>query len=277
MDDTPSLQPLVSRIHCTSNLKSDLERAVEAIGGWDWFCREDAVLVKPNYNSPHPPPGSTAPDFLRSTLQLLQEHGAETIFIGESTSYSNHRKVLEQTGVYQVAQDMKVQVVIFDEDGWENVVVGGQYLKRVKLARLLSRGNRIVYLCCPKTHHAAQFTGSLKLGMGFVNNWQRTLWHFGRLQEKIVDLNLVIKPDLILADLRRTFITGGPATGELREPGLLMASRNRIAIDAEAIKVIQGFPGHNLPPTIEEVVQIKRAIELGLGPEEGLFYRTVVR
>jgi len=75
--------------------------------------------------------------------------------------------------------------------------------------------------------------------------------------------------------MRRTFITGGPATGDLREPGILFASHNRVALDIEAMKVIQGYPGHNLPTKVEEVVQIRRAIELGLGPEEGLSYRTV--
>lgn len=274
MDGTDSFLPLVSRVHSTSDLESDLERAVQAIGGWGWLSGDGAVLVKPNYNSPHPPPGSTASDFLRAVISLLQEHGARTIIIGESTSYTNHRKVLGQAGVMQLAQEMDVQVIIFDEDGWENVFVGGQYLKRVKLALILRRVDHTVYLCCPKAHHAAQFTGSLKLGMGFVNNWQRTLWHFRSLQEKIADLNIAIKPDLILADMRRTFITGGPTRGEIREPGLLFAARNRVAMDIEAIKVIQGYPGHNIPSSVEEIVQIKRAIELGLGPEDSLMYRT---
>lgn len=275
MDNMSSPLPQVSCLRCTGDLTGDLERAVQGIGGWGWLRGGSTVLVKPNYNSPHPPPGSLAIDCLRATLELLYEHGAKTIVIGESTSYSNHRKVLQQVGVMQLAQEMGVQVVIFDEDGWETVTVGGQFLKRVRLARLLKRVDHIVYLCCPKTPHAAQFTGSLKLGMGFVNNWRRTLWHFSHLQEKIADLNLVIRPDLILADMRQTFITGGPATGELRQPGLLLAATNRVAVDIEAIKVLQSFPGHSLPARVKEIVQIKRAIELGLGPEEGLSYRTI--
>jgi uncharacterized protein (DUF362 family) len=111
--------------------------------------------------------------------------------------------------------------------------------------------------------------------MGFVNNWRRTLWHFRRLQEKIADLNLILKSDLILADMRRTFIAGGPATGELREPGLLLASHNRVAIDVEAIKVIQSFSGHSLPNDPREVTQVARAVDLGLGPSEGLSYEIV--
>lgn len=261
---------MVSRISFSGDLLRDIGWAIEATGGWEWLNGCQTVLVKPNYNSSHPPPGSTATDFLNAVLVLLCEHGAKEVIVGESTSYLNHRKVLRRAGVFDVTSKLNVPVIVFDEDGWENVTVGGKYLKRVKLARALSQVDRIVYLCCPKTHHAAKFTGSLKLGMGFVNNWQRTLWHLRHLQEKIADLNLVLKPDLILADMRLTFIAGGPATGELRKPGLILASRNRVAIDIEAIRIIQSFEGHALPGEPTEIKQIERAIELGLGPTEGL-------
>ena len=275
MSDVQPPSPQVSRVRVTRDLRGDLARAVEAIRGWEWLSGDETVLVKPNYNTAHPPPGSTATDFLHAALLLLREHGADKLVVGESTSHLNHRKVMKQTGVFRVTQKMHVPVVVFDEEGWENVRVGGQYLKRVKLTRTLHRVDRMVYLCCPKTHHAAQFTGSLKLGMGFVTNWRRTLWHLHYLQEKIADLNLILNPDLILADMRRTFIAGGPATGELREPGLLLASCNRVAIDVEAIRIIQGFPGHSLSQDAEAVTQIAQAVELGLGPGEGLSYQSV--
>lgn len=265
MNDPISKPAVVSCTRASSSLAQDLEWAAEAGGGWDWLHPADVVLFKPNYNSPHPPPGSLAPDMLRAVIELLRGHGAEQIILGESTSYPNHRKVLEQTGVSTLAQELKVKVVIFDEDGWEKVAIGGKVLKHVWLTRTLRRVNRIVYVCCPKTHHAACFTGSLKLTMGFFHSWRRTLWHFNRLQEKIADLNLAVRPDLILADMRRTFIHGGPATGELREPGLLLASTDRVALDMEAIRVIRGFPGNDLPRDPLQLIQIQRAIELGLG------------
>jgi len=266
---------VVSRVQCTGDLHSALARAVDAIGGWDCVRGAGTVLVKPNYNTAHPPPGSTAPDFLRAALLLLREHGAEKLILGESTSMLKHRQVLESAGATPVAQELGIPIVIFDEDGWESVCVGGRYLGRVRLARALRRADCVVYLCCPKTHHAAQFTGSLKLGMGFVHNWQRTLWHVRRLQEKIAELNTVLKPDLILADMRRTFISGGPAHGEMREPGLVLASHNRVALDVDAMRIIQGFPGHSLPADPWTLPQVARAVELGLGPCEGRDYQVV--
>lgn len=276
--NTNSAQPrpsIVSRVHFTGDLQGDLERAVEATGGWEWLRSGETVLVKPNYNTAHPPPGSTAADFLRAALLLLREHGAEKLILGESTSMLKHRKVLEEAGALRVAQELAVPVVIFDEDGWEDRPIGGRYLRRARLARILRRVDRVVYLCCPKTHHAAQFTGSLKLGMGFVHNWQRTLWHLRRLQEKIADLNLALQPDLILADMRCTFITGGPARGIRQEPGLILASRQRVALDVEAMRLIQSFPGHSLPGDPWAIRQIARAVELGLGPSEGLSYQVI--
>jgi uncharacterized protein (DUF362 family) len=166
-------------------------------------------------------------------------------------------------------------VIVFDEQGWETVVIGGRYLKSARLAKTLRRVDRILYICCPKAHHAAVFTGSLKLGMGFVHSWWRTLWHLRNLQEKIADLNLALNPDLVLADMRRTFISGGPSRGVLREPGLLLSSKNRVALDLEAARTIQSFSGHDLGENPWSIKQIARAVELGLGPSEEHSYKVI--
>jgi uncharacterized protein (DUF362 family) len=56
MIDAQTGSPWVSRVHVTGDLGGDLVSAVEAIGGWEWLCGDETVLVKPNYNSAHPPP-----------------------------------------------------------------------------------------------------------------------------------------------------------------------------------------------------------------------------
>ena len=70
-------------------------------------------------------------------------------------------------------------------------------------------------------------------------------------------------------DGRKCFITKGPAKGEVREPKLILASKNRIAIDVEGIKVIQSFSGNslkNIDPW--QIPQIKRAKEFGIDGEK---------
>jgi uncharacterized protein (DUF362 family) len=91
------------------------------------------------------------------------------------------------------------------------------------------------------------------------------LLHARNLEEKIADLNLVVHPDLIIMDGRKCFISGGSACGELRNPNVVLASADRIAMDVEAIKVIESFEDSSLTDDPWSYTQIRRAVELGIG------------
>jgi uncharacterized protein (DUF362 family) len=104
--------------------------------------------------------------------------------------------------------------------------------------------------------------------MGFVKPFfDQITFHARHLQEKLAELSLVVKPDLIVMDARKVFITGGPAKGELRKPNLILASGNQVAIDVEGVKILQGYAGNKLEgKSVWDLTQIKHAVELGLGP-----------
>jgi uncharacterized protein (DUF362 family) len=86
-----------------------------------------------------------------------------------------------------------------------------------------------------------------------------------KVPEKVAEMNLLYKPDLVIMDARKCFISGGPAKGEVREPGLILASESRVAIDIEEVKIIQGYEGNSLiGQKPEELRQIKYAQELGV-------------
>jgi uncharacterized protein (DUF362 family) len=111
----------------------------------------------------------------------------------------------------------------------------------------------------------AQYTGALKLSVGIMKPIERLGLHARNLQEKVAELNTLIKPDLIIMDARKCFITGGPGTGDVREPNLILASTSRVALDIEGIRIIQSYEGNSLAGIVpEELTQIKRAIELGV-------------
>ena len=258
---------LVSKLRCDGDLKQNIGQAVAAIGGFQKLVEPgDTILVKPNFNTSDPPPGSSDPHFVKAVIELLYEHGAGRVVVGESSMISlSTRDTLCKTGMLQAAKEAGAEVVIFDEGEWVPVTTDGRYLKRVALAKAGLEAKKIVYVCCLKTHRYAEFTLSLKLAMGFVRRWDRVWMHLWRLSEKLAELNLAIAPDLIIVDGRRCFIAGGPSGGELREPNLILASGDRIAMDVEALKVIQSYPGHSLKKGPWELTMIRRAVELGLG------------
>lgn len=268
---------LVSKLPCDGDLKRNIAQAVAAIGGFETLVQPgDTILVKANFNTADPPPASSDPQFVKAVIELLYEHGASQVVLGESSMISlSTREVLQQTGMLQAAEEAGAEVVVFDEGEWVTVKTGGRYLKRVALAKPALEAEKIVYVCCLKTHRYADFTMSLKLAMGFVRRRDRVPMHLWRLSEKLAELNLAIAPDLIIMDGRRCFISGGPSSGELRQPNLILASGDRIAIDVEGLKVIQSYPGHSLKKGPWELTMIRRAVELGLGATSEAGYQTI--
>ena len=268
---------LVSKIQCDEDLQQDIGRAVAAIGGFQKLVAPgDTVLVKANFNTADPPPASSDPQFVEAVIELLYQHGAGKVIVGESSMFRlSTRDTLREAGMLQAAEDAGAEVVAFDEEEWVTVQTGGRFLKKVSLAKSGLEAEKIVYVCCLKTHRFADFTMSLKLAMGFVKPRDRLAMHTRRLREKLVDLNLAIAPDLVLIDGRRCFISGGPMKGELREPNAVLASGDRIAVDVEGLKVIQGYPGHSLKKSPWELSMIERAVELGLGAANEAAYRLV--
>jgi uncharacterized protein (DUF362 family) len=266
---------LVSKVPCQGALNRDIHGAVAAIGGFQRLVWPgDTILLKPNLNTADPLPAASDPPFVRAVIELLYEHGAGKVVVGESSMFAlSTRNVLRKSGMLQAAQEAGAEVVVFDEGDWVPVRTGGDDLRRVALARAGLEADKIVSVCCLKTHFLAGFSVSLKLAMGFVRPRDRIGMHLGRLQQKLADLNLVIAPDLILVDGRRCFISGGPASGELRQPNLILASGDRVAVDVEAIRVIQSYPGHSLNRDPWELVLIQRAVELGLGAASDAAYR----
>jgi uncharacterized protein (DUF362 family) len=194
---------------------------------------------------------------------------------------------LEKAGIIEVAEKAGAEVKVFGKDGWQVLfdrsgwrqvkVSGGRYLRKVSVAKEALEINKIVYAPLIKTHHAAEFTGAIKLAMGFVKPFfDQITFHMKNLHEKLAELSLIIKPDLIIMDARKVFITGGPAKGELREPNLILASGNQVAIDVEGVKILQSYPGNGLEgKDVWDLRQIKHAVELGLGPRSEEEYEVV--
>jgi uncharacterized protein (DUF362 family) len=270
-------ETLVGRAAFDGSLESSILRAVSLIGGFGSFLKPgERVFVKPNYNSSDPPPASTDPAFAVAAVRLLRSFGASEVTVGDSSQFMfSTRRVLEETGLWKAVEAVGARVAVLGERGWVKVRVGQRLLREVELAKEAFEFDRVVYLCCLKTHRFAGYSISLKHGMGFVRPLTRIGWHLRGLEERIAELNTVIKPDLILLDARKCFITGGPFRGEVAEPSLIMASADRVALDVEGLKVIGGFPGNSLRKSPWEYMQVRRAVELGVGATSEREYRVV--
>jgi len=266
---------LVSKVEAGQDLRASVVKAVELLGGLNRVISAgDRVLVKPNYNSADPYPGSTDIEFLKAVVQILKEAGAKVV-VGESAGgiWRPSRKVMEMAGVVQELTEAGVEVIAFDDKDrrwdWVKVRVDGDYLKEVTVPGSAYEADKIVYLPCMKTHKFARFTLSLKLSVGFMHPGERRALHFRNLENKVAEINLVWQPDLIIMDGRKSFVSGGPSQGQLEEPGVIMASGDLVAIDVEALKILGSYKAKNkLLPNPYDSPQIATALKHELGSKE---------
>lgn len=259
----------MARVRSCSGPREAVASAIGLLGNPGQVIKPgDSVMVKPNFNSPDPPPASTDLAFLRAIVEILLESGAR-VTIGESAGglWRPTRNVFRLLNVYDLARQLNVRLIAFDDepaDQWLRVKVDGDYLHSVTVPRSAYEADHIVYVPCLKTHRLAGFTGAIKLAFGFVHPGERRAFHGKALQPKLAEISLCWQPTLIVMDGRRSFISGGPDRGCLAEPGIVMASGDPVAIDVEAIKILLSF-GSRLPPDPWKNPQIATAVRHGIG------------
>ena len=86
-------------------------------------------------------------------------------------------------------------------------------------------------------------------------------------RQMIAEVNNHYNLDVAVMDGIKAFITGGPESGKEVEPELLLASRDRVAIDAVGVAVLKmyGAKGKIREADVFEQDQIRRAANLGFG------------
>lgn len=257
----------VVKIQSTGNVAGDVETLVEELGGISAFVRPgESVLVKPSCNSPHAFPAVTDPEIIRAVVRLIRRQ-TDAVTIGDSSGvlYKPTAKVFDAMGLPQLADELGVGLVDFDRKKWvKRKNPRARRLRSVRLTQELDRYDRLIFLPTMRTHRGARFTMSLKLGMGLLKVRDRLRMHARKLEEKVAAMNLYFKPDLIVMDGRKTFITDGPERGDERQPNVMFASTDRVAIDMEGLKVLKSYDAEKLEMPVEEVPVIRTALDLGV-------------
>ncbi len=265
-------QALVSFVVTGKNIKDDIHQAVELLGGFSRALKpQDRLLLKPNFNSDDPPPGSTALDFLTAVIELLREYGYTKIAVGESCGrpWVPSEKVFKNSGLAAKMAELQVPLINFDHSQYIDVPLNGEFLDLAAYPKDLENFDKIIYLPTMKTHYLAGFSMSLKLSVGLVHLYDRMFLHGDNnmfVSQRAVELTMPIKPDLIIMDGRISFVSGGPAIGLAVHPGIILASGDQVAIDVQGVRLLQNYAAVNhLGGDAWDLPQIKTAVKHNLG------------
>ncbi|WP_414468759.1 DUF362 domain-containing protein [Methanobacterium sp. ACI-7] len=239
-----------------------------------------SIALKANFNSADPFPASTHIDTLRYIIKNINENGIDEITLAERSGMGNTRNVLEKMGVFELADEMGFNVSILneiDKDEWVKIKKDNtHWLRGFYLPELFLKSSGVIQTCCLKTHRfGGHFTLSLKNSVGIVAkkvpggvyDYMAELHISPNQRKMIAEINKYYNVDFVIMDALKAFITKGPETGEIVEPNLLIASSDRVAIDAVGVAVLRnyGVKTDIKKGKIFDLTQIKRAGELGIG------------
>jgi uncharacterized protein (DUF362 family) len=231
------------------------------------------ILIKPNFNSADPTPGSTHNDTLRQLVQEMTSRGAARLTIGDSCGPGSTREVMEKKGIPALAKELGVEILNFEDlpaDGWAQFNPPGSHWKNgISVAKPVTEAEFLLWTCCLKTHqYGGVHSLSLKLAVGVTHKSIRNQMHQSPdIRRMIAEINHTFTPQLIVMDGLDIFVDGGPMTGKLVNAGVIVAGTDRIAVDAVGLAVLKNHGANDaiMSKKIFEQEQIARAVELGIG------------
>jgi len=265
----------------TTDREAGIREAIELLGNAASPFGGKHVVLKPNFNSDDPFPAATHNDTAAAIVRLLKEFGAREITVAERSGIAwDSHKVAEAKGLRELFDGLDVRYVILDDLAAEDWVAlpleDGHWRRGIEIPRLYADAEAIAMTCCLKTHaFGGHFTMSLKNAVGLVPlvsakdgyDYMRELHEASNPRQLIAEINQAFTPDLIVLDGLSAFITGGPYAGDVVHPGVILASQDRVAIDAVGVAILRMYDTTdevNRGP-IFELDQLRFAAELGLG------------
>jgi uncharacterized protein (DUF362 family) len=238
------------------------------------------VVLKANFNSADPFPASTHLDTLRAIVDTVKNVNGSDITLAERSGMGDTERVLKQMGVFDLARELGFNVVVLDNISKEEWLKferqDTHWLKGFYIAKIFLDADKVINTCCLKTHRfGGHFTLSMKNSVGLVakrvpRDIYDYMWelHGSPFQRQMIaEINKYYNTDIVLMDGIKAFITGGPEQGTVIEPNLLLASRDRVAIDAVGVAILKmyGAKGKVGEDDVFEQDQLQRAAELGFG------------
>jgi uncharacterized protein (DUF362 family) len=236
-------------------------RAVQELGGIGRFVKPgQRVLIKPNICVSLEPKyaATTNPEVVATLVTLCREAGAGKVvvmdygFQGQTTSYKVsgiEDAVKAAGGEMQTLSLLKYK---------KTPIPLGKKMKEWPIHEDALTADVLINVPIAKHHFISELTLSMKNMMGVVDF--RTAFH-SAIDQYIVDINTVLKANLIVMDAVRILLRNGPNSGILedgKDMNTVIAATDPVATDAYAASKFFGMKG-------EKLGYVRLGAETGLG------------
>jgi uncharacterized protein (DUF362 family)/Pyruvate/2-oxoacid:ferredoxin oxidoreductase delta subunit len=259
MKDIPKSRVL---IHAADyeNIRGAVDRAFEV---FPLDVKGKKVLVKPNVlRASEAEEGIvTNPAVLRAVVEKVESLGPASLIVGDNPglfNYGDNELSFQKTGLMEAAKGYYRNI----GNESERVDFNPEYMKSVGVSRAVMEADIFISLPKFKTHGLTIVTGGIKNSYGILPGAQKARLHRAagspeRFHEMIVEVFRLRVPDLFIVDAVVGMEGNGPASPDLRDIGLVLASDNAVALDAVIAAMMGLDPGR--------LRFLQKAKEMGLG------------
>ena len=207
--------------------------------GWEQIVPRDAlVVVKPNLCTAVPDKAAasnTDPAIAEAVCEMLLTR-TKRVIMGESDGLRQKaQEAFAASGYVAIGQRLGIDLVNFSESAWRPVRC--EPAGDVELPALLLDADVFITLPVLKTHALTYFTGAIKNQWGCLPQYNRILLH-KHLDPLLATLHRVLRPKLAVMDGIIAMEGRGPANGKPRRLDVILASRDSVALDATAMRLI---------------------------------------
>ena len=202
------------------------------------------ILLKPNVlrSSKSTEGIATHPAVLKAVIERLETMNPARIIVGDNPgafTYGANEEAFTQTGLMEAAGRHYLNIgtesrpVEFDRELMDTVSVSSAILD----------ADVVISLPKFKTHGLTVITGAIKNSFGILPGAQKAALHRlagtpRRFHRVIVDVFKLRTPDLFIMDAVVGMEGNGPASPDLRDIGLVLASDNAVALDATVARLM---------------------------------------
>ncbi len=242
------------------NVRQAVDRAFEL---FPLEIRGKTVLIKPNVLriSEAGEGIVTHPAVLRAVVEKVETMGPAAIVVGDNPglfNYGANEESFQKTGLMEAAKGYYQNI----GNNSFQVDFNPDFMPTVSLSQIIRDADIIISLPKFKTHGLTVMTGAIKNSYGFLPGAQKAMLHKAagnpeRFHQVIVEVFRLRVPDFFLVDAVVGMEGNGPASPDLREIGLILASDNAVALDA-VMATMMGCKPEQLP-------FLRNAREAGLG------------
>jgi uncharacterized protein (DUF362 family) len=224
-----------------------VEEALAHLGGVEAFFAPGAtVVVKPNGGHVYPPESAvnTSPEVVAAAIRALRKGRPKEIILAEASAIGcDTMDCLEASGIRKAAEEAGVDRIIDIKSEKDLVEIPikdhRSDIDKIMLPPFLTGADLIVNLPIFKSHVSMVFSCALKNIKGVVQDMVHAVMHFTDLAAAMMDVWSVLdNVGLTIADMIRPQEGFGPHCGTPVDFGCVVASRDPVALDATACRMV---------------------------------------